>query len=360
MEDPILNRSLEESKELSARWNQFKDFCTMAMQKGESTGAAEMKFMELKSRIAMLHDGFMDTLDRDQKIGQNMMSMLQECILLRRVADYNDSEKQKFEFDWNECFMLLTEHISHLEEEKERLSHINESSHRAAQKKEQMVNSVKNFFTGAGFKLIATIAAIVVVVYVIPNFIWSYRNLYNTPAKPVYLIFTNSIWRKVSPNYEYDALADVPYDKKWKPAEVFQVQNASDMDRNYLVDNELSALGFSNAEWKKKAREAIDPETGLLQLDPLRIKPNMGEEVRLWFLFFKDSKGANDFIDLMLDARRTLPDGDQNRLRTVVTIYRSANFIALGVGNHPVRAGLPREKYKSIFNSKQENLYDVL
>ena len=52
MEDPDLNRNLEETKELHARWSQFRDFFQMAIKGSKVTPQAETKFLELKTRIA--------------------------------------------------------------------------------------------------------------------------------------------------------------------------------------------------------------------------------------------------------------------------------------------------------------------
>src|SRR5215831_15459254 len=101
MEDPLLNRSLEESKELQTRWSQFRDFYMMAAKAQQRiTAQAEMKFLELKSRIAMLHDSFMEKLEHDQKTGQAILTIVGDCILLGRLANVSEAEKQKFEFDW--------------------------------------------------------------------------------------------------------------------------------------------------------------------------------------------------------------------------------------------------------------------
>ena len=100
MQDPVLNSSLDETRELQTRWSQFHDFVKMAMGGQKVSAQAEMKFLELKSRIAMLHDGFMARLEHEQKTGQNIMNIIGDCILLGRMGNATDAERQKFEFDW--------------------------------------------------------------------------------------------------------------------------------------------------------------------------------------------------------------------------------------------------------------------
>ena len=213
MEDPILNRSLEESKELHARWSQFRDFVMMAVRQRKVTAQAEMKFLELKCRIAMLHDGFMERLEHEQKTGQNIMSILADCILLNRCAQYSDAERQKFEFDWNECFLLITEQISTLESEKERLAGINERAFKAARRKEVIVATIQNFFRSGLFKGILITFAIVMVVWGIPALgIYDYRNFYKMSwSRPLYVLYTNEFYRPfINGDYDYNDLKEVP------------------------------------------------------------------------------------------------------------------------------------------------------
>lgn len=124
MEDPRLNRSIEETRELASRWSQFHDFYTMAL-KGENINTqAELKFLEVKMRVAMLHGGFMNSIRHDQKVAQNMIDIMASCILLKRLKDMNPNEQQKIEYDWNEAYLLISETLSHLEEEREELAQI--------------------------------------------------------------------------------------------------------------------------------------------------------------------------------------------------------------------------------------------
>lgn len=133
MEDPILNRSIEETKELAARWSQFHDFFRMGVKGENLTPQAEMKFLEVKMRVAMLHGSFMKSVKHDQKVAQNIISVMAACILLKRLKGMNATELQKLEYEWNEAYLLISDTISHLEEEREALLPVSERVHKLNQ-----------------------------------------------------------------------------------------------------------------------------------------------------------------------------------------------------------------------------------
>lgn len=130
MEDPRLNRSIEETRELATRWSQFHDFFRMGVKGENITPQAEMKFLEVKMRVALLHGSFMASVRHDQKIAQNMISVMASCILLKRLKGMNASELQKLEYDWNEAYLLISETLSQLEDEREALLPVSERLHK--------------------------------------------------------------------------------------------------------------------------------------------------------------------------------------------------------------------------------------
>ncbi|MCH7597314.1 MAG: hypothetical protein IID35_12255, partial [Planctomycetes bacterium] len=158
MEDVTLNLNLEESKELHALWGQYREFSSLALKGEKIAPQAEMKFLELKTRIAILHDGFMAPVKHDHKVGQKVMEVLANCISLRRIQMMSNADIQKLDFDWNESYMLITETIQGLEQEREKLRTTNKFAHKMRQVKEQTVASIHNFFVGPYFKALAVIA----------------------------------------------------------------------------------------------------------------------------------------------------------------------------------------------------------
>lgn len=143
MQDPILNRNLEETKELAIRWSQFHEFFKLGVKGQNITPQSEFKFLELKTRIAMLHDGFLRSVQRDPRIAQNVINVMAACILLRRLSSMSQMDLQKLEYDWNEAYLLMTETISQLEDRRQELLLVSEGAYKLNQWR-------KRIFRGAG------------------------------------------------------------------------------------------------------------------------------------------------------------------------------------------------------------------
>jgi hypothetical protein len=120
MEDPILNRRFEKVRELIARWNEFHEYLNAAMKGAQFDAAAEQAFLALKSRIAILHDAFMDSIDKSERgvaaTAQNVISVVESCINLRRISRMDVAEAKKLELEWHECFLLLNETLANVQE----------------------------------------------------------------------------------------------------------------------------------------------------------------------------------------------------------------------------------------------------
>ena len=82
MIDPVIERKYSDCKELIALWKTFHEFFKLGVRGQDITQDKEAKFLEIKSRIAMLHDSFLESLDHDQNIGQNIINIVTRCITL--------------------------------------------------------------------------------------------------------------------------------------------------------------------------------------------------------------------------------------------------------------------------------------
>lgn len=334
MQDPALNRIIEDTVELHKLWQAFHQFMLKAWETGKVPPAMEMKFLELKSQIAMLHDGFMQGLEHDQKTGQNIMQIVSDIILLQRVPQMNDAERQKFEFDWNECFLLLTEQISLLNEEKERLAGISEKAYRMRQRRERMKVGIQNFFGGAGFKLFMFVMVLVLVFYVIPAFIWSYRNLREIPGvSGVYVKVVNRAYRPfLNQDYAFDRWEDVPnVETRAEEHQRIEKRSAADLNYSYFVENTLWELGLTQSGHEKvtnllENRKNFTSERYVAD----------GSDVHMFYILLPESRDAADVIDTVQQDFNRLPPQRQDSLRERVYLHRWANLIAIGVGNHPL------------------------
>ncbi len=360
MEDPVLNQSLDETRELHTRWGQFRDFVMMAVKSRKVTAQAEMKFLELKSRIAMLHDGFMARLDHEQKTGQNIMAIVGDCIMLKRCASYTDAEKQKFEFDWNECYLLVTEQLGALEEEQKRLAAINIREYNAQKRRELMAARMHNFLHSTGLKVFIGITVAVLVLWVLPaTGVVDYTKLgtINQTMKP-YQFFVNNFWRiYIDKDLPYVHVTEAT-GKKRDPKEDVKIG----ITRNDDLEGRLSKDFFTKtilrdrywgfrSDDQKKITEAC--ATALLGEKEAYNTPG-GKPASIMMFYFPGKDGvkqATAFTDAIVAAVKRSPKSSVIVAQWV--LFRRANIVSIGMSEHPHR-GWAGEKYG--FEPQLDNL----
>jgi len=160
MIDPAVERQYSDTKELLALWNTFHQFFTMGKAGQEITPEKENQFLEIKSRIAMLHDSFMDALTHNQNVGQEVLSIITRAITLKHLGRLSTADVKKMEMDWHESYLLLNDTIAALEHKREELAQINETQYKASQAAGAARQKAGKFFGSFYFKLAATIAII--------------------------------------------------------------------------------------------------------------------------------------------------------------------------------------------------------
>ena len=349
MEDPILNRSLEETRELHTRWSQFRDFVMMAVKQRKTTAQAEMKFLELKSRIAMLHDGFMERLEHEQKTGQNIMSIVADCILLKRCADYSDAEKQKFEFDWNECFLLLTEQLGHLEEQQRKLAAISKRAFNAARRRERMAASVHNFLHSNYLKAVIILAVLFMILWGVPAFgIYDYTNFGKMSwSKPIYRPFVNFVWRPYfNTHLKYQEWKEVRRNEGNDPvgetrgAITLNDTGNSQLTQDYFKERELPWLGL-RGEQLENARRVFD---SVSHYETERYTAQR-EDARFYYMLFPEIDQAVEFTTILREGVNAAPAAKQEEVKRDVVLQRRANLVVIGISTHPHRGYAIEEFY---------------
>jgi hypothetical protein len=129
MIDPDLERRLSDCRSLLQLWTRFQEFFDMSV-KGQALNAEnEKKFLELKSRVAMLHDSFMDSIEENSApIAQGMLDNVIRAITLKHISRLNAADVKKMQIEWHESYLLLNEVIGLLEEEQAGKAKISKSS----------------------------------------------------------------------------------------------------------------------------------------------------------------------------------------------------------------------------------------
>jgi hypothetical protein len=160
MIDPAVERQYSDTRELLALWNTFHQFFTIGVKSEGITPEKENQFLELKSRIAMLHDSFMEALTHNQNVGQEVLSIITRAITLKHLGRLSTADVKKMEIEWHEAYLLLNDTIAALEQRRRELADINESQYRAKQAAGMARQKAGKFFGSFYFKLLAIIAAV--------------------------------------------------------------------------------------------------------------------------------------------------------------------------------------------------------
>lgn len=160
MIDPVVERQFSDTKELLALWNSFHQFFTLGVKGEGITPERENQFMELKSRIAMLHDSFMDALTTNQNVGQDVLTIITRAITLKHLGRLSTAETKKMEIEWHESYLLLNDTIAELDHKRQELAQINETQYRAKKAAGAARQKAGKFFGSTYFKLAVVLAVL--------------------------------------------------------------------------------------------------------------------------------------------------------------------------------------------------------
>jgi hypothetical protein len=208
MIDPAVERQYSDSKELLALWRVFHDFFVMGVKAENITPEKEAQFLELKSKIAMLHDSFMEALTHDQNIGQEVLGIVSRAITLKHLSKQSAADIKKMEIEWHESYLLLNETIGGLEDKRAELANVNQAQYRASKAAGVAGQNINAFLTSFWFKagvVIVIVLAATVGVQMLG--IYDYNQLGKIPAfKTPYRLGVN-IFRSISPDIPWVTIA---------------------------------------------------------------------------------------------------------------------------------------------------------
>jgi hypothetical protein len=179
MINPELERRYADCTVLVEEWGAFFDLVNRALKSNEAIQPqVEQQFLAVKARIAMLHDSFMESLKHDKPTGNKMLEIVNRSITLKSVRKASEPEQKKTESEWHECFLLLNETVSALDEERARIANINEWAWRLGKVQTTIFVHAKAILNSIFFKIFATIAVIIFVLVGIQAFgIYDYDKL---------------------------------------------------------------------------------------------------------------------------------------------------------------------------------------
>ncbi|MCX7766569.1 MAG: hypothetical protein N2246_07690 [Candidatus Sumerlaeia bacterium] len=284
MIDPKLEKQLADIKELLALWRKYHEFFAIGVKGTDITPEKEQQFLELKSRIAMLHDTFMEAITHDQNIGQNVLSLVERAITLRHLSRLNVAEIKKMEIEWHEAYLLLNETVGILEERKEALSHISPSKYRLKHLLQGIFLNVSSFLGSIYFKMAAVVIIIILILWALPAFeIFDYSKLkeYRLTA-PAYKAVAKAYRKMFNIVAPYDALSELQLNSSKREAHnvVFKT--------NPPIDKGQAAQQYARTDVYADLRSAVEYKAEEYQYG--------SDPIRLYYFMFKTIAEAENVV----------------------------------------------------------------
>jgi len=154
MIDPNVERLYSDCRELLNLWRRYHDFFKIAVSGEAITPEKEHEFITIKSRIAMLHDAFMDCLEHDQNIGQSVLSIVTRSITLKHVHRMSTAEIKKIELEWHESYLLLNETLGVLDDKRRQFALVTPSVYYREMYTRKASKALHDFISSWVFKTI--------------------------------------------------------------------------------------------------------------------------------------------------------------------------------------------------------------
>ncbi|KPL11057.1 hypothetical protein AMJ85_04770 [candidate division BRC1 bacterium SM23_51] len=170
MIDPIIERRYSDCRELMNLWRRYHDYFKIGVAGDGITPEREHEFITVKSRIAMLHDSFMESLEHDQNIGQNVLDIVKRSITLKHIHRMSTAEIKKIELEWHESYLLLNETVGMLEDKRKQFALVKPSQYYRQIYTEKALRASRDFLTGWVFKAIVAVVVLMVLIFAFIQF----------------------------------------------------------------------------------------------------------------------------------------------------------------------------------------------
>ncbi len=319
MLDPLIERRVADLRELLQLWNSFHKYFAIAVKGGEYiTHERETEFLQIKSRIAMLHDTFMSVLKHDQDIGQHVLSLVERSITLKHINRLSVAEINKMQIEWHESYLLLSETEASLEEQAEVISKINPTTYKMQKMKEKAILHIRTFVTGIWFKVILVFIGIPILLMIVNQF-WSFSNLkkYKLTRKPYNAVV--KYWRYVNPNMPFENVSEIRRKKDNRPADLeSETVNLTQQTATSIIaqpDLKATLLG-SNMQFSYEA---------------YKYKNSRDKLFIMFFLSNEEDSNAKmqEFMDNFLRWKNSLSATERKMIEDYNDVFRINNAIII-------------------------------
>lgn len=255
MIDPAVERQYSDTKELLALWKTFHDFFRMGVKGENLTPEKEAQFLDIKSKIAMVHDSFMDALTHDQNVGQEVLNIITRAITLKHLSKQSAADIKKMEIEWHESYLLVNETIGALEDKRRELSQINKAHYRTSKGLGVVRQKVTTFLSSFYFKAAVIITALLFATVGVQYMgIYDYNELgkYSATRTPYQMV--KSIIAKNTPWICLDSLPWKPH-MSWtggfKPPEVKTDSQKGEVGKVLRLPASITQKLEAAAEYRK-------------------------------------------------------------------------------------------------------------
>ncbi|MBN1478438.1 hypothetical protein JXA47_16920 [Candidatus Sumerlaeota bacterium] len=342
MIDPALERNYSDCTELLELWRRFHDIMAQCVKGDAVTNEGEEDFLNVKSRIAMLHDSFMAAIMADKNIAQSMLTIVSRAITLHHLARMSVAEVKKMEIEWHQAFLLLQETLGNLEEKRQELSEISEAVYRAEQfrhRTKQRIDRVLKSNVTKGLIILMGLIFVTVGVQVLG--IWDWSKLKDYPATRNAFYYTYDIGlRFFFPHIKYYRLDWVGFavppeeTRGFLPGDFWEhdptADNRRDISDTLVVEDRLVNLGVFDQSLidRLEAREEYK-----------QLWANNSQDYICLALFMMDSR--TEASALTDEVRRAVEDTRAGHY--VGAFYRSNILVVVWLepygSNNPTQAG---------------------
>lgn len=218
MIDPELERALNDNRQLLTLWEQFNLFFTAAVKGEGLTHERELQFLELKSKIAMLHDSLMGQVGEERgyaAMAQNMLENVIRAISLKHINKMGPADIKKMEIEWHETYLLVNEIIGNLEEKEAATAKISKTHWQWMQLQKKLLRTGGDIVHNNNLKLALIAAAVIFALVGLPMMgVFSYGALRDIGPlqKPVFMaietvvrpyINKNVAWRSINEAFDF-------------------------------------------------------------------------------------------------------------------------------------------------------------
>lgn len=315
MIDPDLERRTAECTELMEYWRQFLDLIYRAVKPPQTiTPQLEQQFLNVKARIAMLHDSFMEALKHERGTGQAMIDIVNRAITLRIMTKVSESEIKKIEIEWHEVFLLLNESVTSLHEERARLADINEFAYNLKKRQERILVQLKGIVRSFYFKISAILLVLVFVLFGIPAFgIYDYDNLRDVNKLSGVVKVYLKVARDIGFDSAYYSMADFMKVLPQDSAELDTVKKVTIVTKDRKKDAIIPQLSF----FSQDAQDLLKKSQGY---DLVKYTSGHNADAYIVVFWLRKTKDAKS-IDLSATQSSTIPDNTY--------VYRKSNVILI-------------------------------